>query len=258
MTKFTKVLSPSDIRELTLWIQDNFRHSAALIRHIEQSVLAKLSKQKPVAYLYDDEVFGVDSGAINGYIRKEGQPLYAHPIPHVSEDAESDTQTAVSQTKGMNLGERIAHVGGRENDNGYVEFGSVMAVHALISHVIRDLWGSKQANLDSSCQEKIQIISLLKSLRLEFGAVGTRDIDVVEKNKRIDAAIEAIENHIPDTDKMSIPEGYTLVPIEPTKEMHHAARDWSVKLYGKAIGFEASHGCYKAVISAAPKYTGDK
>ncbi|WP_208455489.1 hypothetical protein [Burkholderia gladioli] len=44
-----------------------------------------------------------------------------------------------SPTAGMNLGERIKHVGGRENAAGYIEFGSVTAVDALIKQVIRDL-----------------------------------------------------------------------------------------------------------------------
>ncbi|WP_208453756.1 hypothetical protein [Burkholderia gladioli] len=44
-----------------------------------------------------------------------------------------------SPTAGMNLGERIKHVGGRENAAGYIEFGSVAAVDALIKQVIRDL-----------------------------------------------------------------------------------------------------------------------
>ena len=44
-----------------------------------------------------------------------------------------------SRTQGMNLGERIAHVGGRENKDGYQEFGSVRAVANLINHVLRDL-----------------------------------------------------------------------------------------------------------------------
>lgn len=44
-----------------------------------------------------------------------------------------------SPTQGMTLGQRIAHVGGRENAQGYVEFGSPMAVNALIQHVLRDL-----------------------------------------------------------------------------------------------------------------------
>lgn len=47
-------------------------------------------------------------------------------------------EPAASPTAGMTLGERILHVGGRENANGYIEFGSVMAVGALIKQVLRD------------------------------------------------------------------------------------------------------------------------
>lgn len=48
--------------------------------------------------------------------------------------AENDSLTA-----GMTLEERIKHVGGRENAAGYIEFGSVMAVAALVKQVLRDL-----------------------------------------------------------------------------------------------------------------------
>lgn len=41
-------------------------------------------------------------------------------------------------TGGMTLGERIAHVGGRVKEDGIVEFGSVMALDALVQHVLRD------------------------------------------------------------------------------------------------------------------------
>lgn len=47
-------------------------------------------------------------------------------------------EPAASPTAGMTLGERIMHVGGRENANGYIEFGSVMAVGALIKQMLRD------------------------------------------------------------------------------------------------------------------------
>jgi len=58
------------------------------------------------------------------------------------EKERTDTPTAKggkSPTDGMNLQERILHVGGRNNDAGYVEFGSVQAVRALILQVVRDL-----------------------------------------------------------------------------------------------------------------------
>lgn len=45
---------------------------------------------------------------------------------------------AKSPTHGMTLGERIKHVGGWETERGTIEFGSPMAVDALIKHVLRD------------------------------------------------------------------------------------------------------------------------
>ena len=47
-----------------------------------------------------------------------------------------------------------------------------------------------------------------------------------------------------------VPEGFVLVPKEPTKAMLDSARDWSIKKYGKAVGNDGSSGCYKAMIEA--------
>jgi hypothetical protein len=44
-----------------------------------------------------------------------------------------------SPTSGMNIAQRILHVGGRNNAAGYVEFGSTQAVQALVRQVLRDL-----------------------------------------------------------------------------------------------------------------------
>lgn len=44
-----------------------------------------------------------------------------------------------SVTHGMTLHQRVMHVGGRENAQGYVEFGSVGAVGLLVSQVLRDM-----------------------------------------------------------------------------------------------------------------------
>ena len=52
--------------------------------------------------------------------------------------AKSEKQVP-SHTAGMNLAQRVAHVGGRTNQQGYIEFGSPMALDALIQHVLRDL-----------------------------------------------------------------------------------------------------------------------
>lgn len=50
-------------------------------------------------------------------------------------------------------------------------------------------------------------------------------------------------------------EGYVLVPVEPTNAMLVAARDWSVKKYGQAVGNDGASGCYKAMIAAAQEPT---
>lgn len=49
-----------------------------------------------------------------------------------------------SPTAGMTLGERIEHVGGRTNAAGYIEFGSPMAVDALIQHALRDVLADRE------------------------------------------------------------------------------------------------------------------
>lgn len=50
-----------------------------------------------------------------------------------------------SATHGMNLGQRIAHVGGEVTPSLRVEFGSVMAVKALVEQILRDLPSGKNA-----------------------------------------------------------------------------------------------------------------
>lgn len=50
-----------------------------------------------------------------------------------------------SPTAGMNIGQRILHVGGRENAAGYIEFGSVAAVRALVGQLLRDLQAAPPA-----------------------------------------------------------------------------------------------------------------
>lgn len=43
-----------------------------------------------------------------------------------------------SPTKGMNLRQRIEHVGGTLNENGTITFGSIMAVDAFVRQILRD------------------------------------------------------------------------------------------------------------------------
>ena len=54
-------------------------------------------------------------------------------------DASRALKQEPSPTAGMNIAQRILHVGGRNNAAGYVEFGSIQAVEALVRQVLRDL-----------------------------------------------------------------------------------------------------------------------
>lgn len=51
----------------------------------------------------------------------------------------------------------------------------------------------------------------------------------------------------------AVPAGYALVPVEPTEAMLNAARDWSLKKYGQAVGNDGARGCYAAMLAAANK-----
>lgn len=66
-------------------------------------------------------------------------PLEPVAVAASSVSTVEDARGERSATHGMTLGERIAHVGGRTNAQGYTEFGSPMAVNALIQHVLRDI-----------------------------------------------------------------------------------------------------------------------
>ncbi len=64
------------------------------------------------------------------------EPMYTAPQPQAALPVQAVEKSA---THGMNLHQRILHVGGRENAQTYIEFGSVAAVRALVDQVLRDL-----------------------------------------------------------------------------------------------------------------------
>lgn len=95
-------------------------------------------------------------------------------------------------TQGMTLGQRIAHVGGRENAQGHVEFGSPMAVHALIQHVLRDFHRQGRANLAPAQEDADKV----DAERYRFIRDGKQDVwcssgDDLLTSDNLDAAIDA-------------------------------------------------------------------
>lgn len=74
-------------------------------------------------------------------IAEPGEPLRpAHDHIHMISTFTPDVKTPSepSPTAGMKMAQRILHVGGRNNAAGYVEFGSVQAVQALVQQFVRD------------------------------------------------------------------------------------------------------------------------
>lgn len=113
MSKFDRILSDDEVdniaKNTTMLLGRSIARSKDFILKVEQAVLAKLSEQEPVAYLYADEVYGSGDSDINDYIRANGDPLYAHPMPCVSttidktacvsESEESDIQSHLDYIK---------------------------------------------------------------------------------------------------------------------------------------------------------------
>ena len=69
-----------------------------------------------------------------------------------------------------------------------------------------------------------------------------------------------ISDHIPDDSKMVVPDGYALVPIEPTKEMIWSGIENTEEFvngdpwYGsEPLSDGQAEQCYKAMLSAAPQ-----
>jgi hypothetical protein len=123
-------------------------------------------EQEPVAFMHDvvasdgepDQAlsFSKDNFPLEGLggFRSIGiRPLYTHPqnlrcksnqkrlatlCGYVKAEPPNVEQVP-SPTAGMNIAQRILHVGGRNNAAGYVEFGGIQAVEALVLQVLRDL-----------------------------------------------------------------------------------------------------------------------
>lgn len=109
-------------------------------------------------------IYGACRSALNEYLRRARQSIALTQRPAAQEVDDGDVTgqpgplpetgwdevpegafRKPSPTAGMNLGERIKHVGGRENAAGYIEFGSVAAVRALVRQYLRDLPAPQQA-----------------------------------------------------------------------------------------------------------------
>lgn len=140
-----------------------------------------------------------------------------------------------SPTAGMNLWQRIRHVGGRENAAGYIEFGSVAAVRALVRQYLRDLPAPQQATPEPvgepwgwAIEDKHGVAQAIRPARKEFfGCVQSTDPFTAEDIAKMDREWPGIAPHHVVTlyprPAPGVPEGFALVQTPITAAMHQAA-----------------------------------
>lgn len=92
-------------------------------------------------------------------LREAGMGVTDQRVIDAGRAALAAAEAQPSPTAGMNIAQRILHVGGRDNAAGYIEFGSIQAVEALVRHVLRDQQqpvavpqGWKLVPLETTCE----------------------------------------------------------------------------------------------------------
>ena len=111
------------------------------------------------------------------------------------------------------------------------------------------------ANGYNDDDDRKRIVSAMQSMRDRLGGFLTKtygdnfdgDIDTMLEAVNF---MKAVRIQAPPA---AVPAGYALVPVEPTEAMLNAARDWSLKKYGQAVGNDGARGCYAAMLAAANK-----
>ena len=80
-------------------------------------------------------------------------------------------------------------------------------------------------------------------------------VNLDSSNHIADMRKKVKENHIADASKMVTPDGWQLVPIEPTDEMLVSGQEeWALGKRGAMEDCEESRAIFKAMLAAAPKY----
>lgn len=100
----------------------------------------------------------------------------------------AQTDVEPSPTASMNIAQRILHVGGRNNAAGYVEFGSIQAVDALVRQVLRDLPAAARGPMTTSQAWEIagQSLNCMDAVRRTERAHG---IEAALNETRVDRGV---------------------------------------------------------------------
>lgn len=256
MTKFKPVLTDDELTEITriAYVCD---YENWLARKVEQAVLAKLAEQEPVAWRIHPFDYGVgvegayaitqqedmrqawinkgwavtplyanpipsSQGILDNSIRQHGQPLYTNPcVALVSDKPACDSQNEKYETQIpdgtlINEGTKGQH---RPTENHTPDAGK------MIEHESHSL--------------EFEVRTMVEMLEAKEWAehCGTSDL-----GQRLEWAITSLHNEAQIIRKI-IPDGWQLVPKEPTREVirrlykinKHLSYEGAVKLYQEVI-----------------------
>lgn len=180
-----------------LFGEDAFERLEAIEASNEESEEVMLQILRSLAV--DQEILDVKAGipardAEIAALRKEIETLRAQQ-PVSGADGLADYPT-----HGMSLGQRIAYVGGRENAQGYVEFGSPMAVHALIQHVLRDFHRQGRVSLAPAKQDADKVDA--ERWRAYRSSVAADDAGFLQRTLNAIEAMGLEDGQLPSEDQI--------------------------------------------------------
>ena len=153
---------------------------------------APVAQGEPVATLHTDGHWTHPPGRdpLGQFSGKAKLDVYAAPAPVAQP----------SPTAGMNIAQRILHVGGRNNAAGYIEFGSIQAVEALVRQVLRDLPADPATApvLTPAQQHADELLAVLRRVDefirngIEFGFIRMPDKDTPDTAHEVPKVVRAV------------------------------------------------------------------
>lgn len=222
MSKFKRVLSDEHIHDIVLsspiTLGKSIYRSKDFILMIEQAVLAKLAEQSPLGYTDKTGRHYFKDLDLAKRLMPDTEfiPLYAHPIPVIEQEPVAWQQL-------------VYEVCVQEAAKRY------MLPESIYNCMMR---GTGDGNLYPD-----PLASLAEL------ALSTITADAVPKEHH-----RTTKNHIPVTDNMTIPEGWQLVPKEPSRDM---LKKMFYEIFGMdGIEEEYLAARYRNMLSSFPKYTG--
>lgn len=229
--KFDRVLSEQELSRIFEGMGYLGGHGTFLdiANEVQQAVLEKLAEQEPVAWT-SSKIFGhyathdTKATAAEWFKESLDVPLYVHPMPCVSHA--SDKTACVSENTKC------------------------------------ETQASGQGFLDSSNQDDNQELPPLPEADV-YGYIDSYSEELLlEYAKNAIDCHRTTKNRIPDDGKMVVPDGWQLVPKEPTEEMIQASdesdKEYSKRNLGDGIYFcQSGYDHYLVMLAAAPKYTGE-